>query len=433
MKRLNKFFITATLSIALVFTGMFASVGFTYAETTTDPTTGGSEVVDPVEPTITTYEFTSSNVATIGSYLAKISTKGMKQSFSESGAKAFPAAGEATRTKLSNSTKAAKVIFYYAIFRDRAKTYRQRMNIQNALTYLHKGISAVPKAKRSLAKEMVAKAMKYPIPSYYNFKVYRYKLVDEYKGKQSTFIGYSTNLKKPCVALTYSNAYLRKAITINGGTSVVLPEVYTVEKAMKNLISGEIDALIVPGGKKVDPSTFGEKLKFGLSQGSRRRDKVDTAYLTAAFQLDMPVLTFCRGIHILNVFDRTQGGTLYQDFIKQKVTKVSHRHTTHYVTVYKNTLLSKLMGSGKFKVYSNHARSIKKLAKNAKVCAKSPDGIIEAIYFPKQTFALGLQFHPEKPVYRYKPSSAKIFSKYLEAATNFRAKMDAEKELEPQE
>jgi putative glutamine amidotransferase len=44
---------------------------------------------------------------------------------------------------------------------------------------------------------------------------------------------------------------------------------------------------------------------------------------------------------------------------------------------------------------SMHHQSVKTLAEGWKVCAKAPDGTIEAIELPEYSFAMGFQWHPE--------------------------------------
>lgn len=412
MSKFSKLFITSILSLSLIFTGSV----FTYADTLT----GGALPAEGI------YSYTSQNVSTSNTTVTKINVDGLsKIAFSESGKKAFPEEGTATRTQISNSKKAARVIYYYAVYKKQASTNAQKLKIQYALTYLHKGKNAVPASKLAEAKEMANKAGARIIPSFAHFKAYRYTSQDEYKNENPTFIGYECDVRKPVVGLTYFNKTMFNAIKFFGGDPVLLDETSRADTAKKCLKEYEVDAIIVPGGTKVAPKTYGQKVMFNSGVGSAWRDSVDMNYLKIAFDRDMPVMTFCRGIHILNVF---AGGDLYQNNVKQGVTSTSHKHTTHKVNVYKNTLLSDLMGSGTFTVCSNHTASIRKLGKGAKICAKSPDGVVEAIYFPKKTFVLGLQFHPEKDAAINSLYSYKIFTKYLVAADKYYEKHKTDNE-----
>mgnify|MGYP003297228921 CR=1 FL=1 len=409
MSRFSKLLIPLLLSLSLIFTGSV----FSFAEETTE-----------------VFNYTSTNSSTSNTTVTKLYVDSTEYvGFSESGKKAFPSEGTATRVQISNSKKAARVVYYYAVYKKQANTNAQKLKIQYALTYLHKGKKAVPSSKLAEAKSMANTASKYLIPSYMHFKAYRYTSVEEYNGVNPTFIAYEYDHYKPVIGLTYYNENMYKAIKKFGGVPILLEETSSVERAKKCLeakgdfvFQDKVDAIIVPGGTKVSPATFGEKPKFGGGDGDPWRDKIDIAYLTAAFEKDMPVLTFCRGIHILNVF---AGGTLWQDNVKQGVTKVSHKHTVHSIKTVKGTLLANLIGYASFRVQSNHTGSVRKLGKKyggAKVAARSPSGVIEAIYFPKQTFALGLQFHPEKPEAINALYSYRIFTKYLVAAFNYHEK-----------
>ena len=63
---------------------------------------------------------------------------------------------------------------------------------------------------------------------------------------------------------------------------------------------------------------------------------------------------------------------------------------------------------------SMHHQSIKNVAEGWRVCAKAPDGTIEAIELPNYSFALGLQWHPEH-LFHTDEKARLIFKRFIDS------------------
>lgn len=388
--------ITLFLVIALVFTGCITSINYSYADTTT-------------------ISFTQSSVKTNGTYISnfvinKASLKalgidGYNGIFSASGAKAFNKTGKAKATALSNSKQTARLVFYYAVFKNQAKTNLQKLRLQNALTYVTEGSKNLSKAAVTRSKDMVNASKNFPIPSYYHFKAVRYKSTKKINKKYPYFVAYTYSKETFKVGLTYKNEKCNKAITQHGGKPVLLEyltddSVKSKEAAMSLLKKYDVDALLIPGGSGVGPSWYGETARTRYSDGNPLvppegdviRDPTDFYYLQAALEMDMPIIAICRGHEMFNV---VLGGTMFQSIKEEFGITEDHTKCIHKINVVSGTLLADIIGAGTHSIYSNHIQGVARLGKPVTVNARSNQGVVEAMNVKNKTFALSLQFHPE--------------------------------------
>lgn len=400
MVNLKKKLVTAFLALALVFTGCMTDVPDSYAATA--------------------YPFTQSKVAVKSSYLSKFvvenidgETMELNGAFSESGAKAFSTTGTAKKTLLPNDGKAARLIFYYAVVLDEAKTGLEKYRIQNALSYLHQGEKGLSKAQIAKAKTMIEESSVRPIPDYYRFKAYRFKSTTKVKDKYPSFIGYKTDAYQIRVGITYNKAAYFNEIKIYGGYPVLLPYIKTEQEAIRELAN--VDCLLIPGGDGINPSYYGAEQR-NTGSGSVKRDPTDFNYIKVALSLDIPVLAICRGHQMMNV---VAGGTLFQDIKKECGSNEKHKGVVHNVRVLSNTLLSGIIGAGQHKVYCNHHQCVERIGKNIKVNARSTDGIIEASNITGKSFALSLQFHPEKEQTILSLETYKIITRFINEGSKY--------------
>ena len=81
-----------------------------------------------------------------------------------------------------------------------------------------------------------------------------------------------------------------------------------------------------------------------------------------------------------------------------------------------NKAISKTSLFGKEnRVNSYHHMAIKDVAKDFKVTSKAPDGIVESIEYTKDSFMIGVQFHPEMLSLTHEPSQ-KLFNELIKKA-----------------
>jgi putative glutamine amidotransferase len=112
------------------------------------------------------------------------------------------------------------------------------------------------------------------------------------------------------------------------------------------------------------------------------------------------VLGVCRGAQLLNV---AFGGTLYQDIATQCPAAHAHVETDlydqheHDVTFLQGTALTRLYpNASQLRVTSIHHQAVAEIGKGMLVEAVSTlDGLVEAIRWSGDSYARGVQWHPE--------------------------------------
>ncbi len=155
----------------------------------------------------------------------------------------------------------------------------------------------------------------------------------------------------------------------------------------ENLLS-LCDGLILTGSPiHINPKLYNEKEKIKYNF-SYNEDNLDYKLIEYFYKNNKKIIGICRGLQVLNVYF---GGTLKQS-IKH------HENTKHYIKINENTFLSEIYKDKIITVNSSHTQSIKKLAKDFKICAVSSDNTIEAIFYKN---IYGTQWHPEY-MYDYK-------------------------------
>lgn len=201
------------------------------------------------------------------------------------------------------------------------------------------------------------------------------------------------------------------ALTRAGGK---IRQLWPGDEAPEKILDG-IDALLLAGGGDVDPELYAGAP--GTDElVDRRRDDFELALIRGALRRDMPILGICRGIQILNV---SQGGTLRDLRDQPKLVEVHGVNLgsmdAHAVEIAAGSALAGLLGAGRREVSSFHGQAIAKVGDELRVSASAPDGVVEAIELPKQSFAIGIQWHPELP-----PAQMPVFEAFLKEAEAYR-------------
>jgi putative glutamine amidotransferase len=199
-----------------------------------------------------------------------------------------------------------------------------------------------------------------------------------------------------------SEKYLLAVVDPIGGIPVMLPALPEIDVFVEYL-----DGLLLTGSpSNVEPSQYkGEKSLDGTKHDSYR-DGTMLPLIKKCIETGVPVLGLCLGIQELNV---ALGGTLHQRIIDLD-DKFDHRmrrdvddhekryRPAHNITLLNGGLLRKISGLEQINVNSLHAQGIDRLGSGLKVEAVSSDGIVEAVSATDtNTFALGVQWHPEWP------------------------------------
>jgi putative glutamine amidotransferase len=206
-----------------------------------------------------------------------------------------------------------------------------------------------------------------------------------------------------------------------GGIPVALPHLHDADDVAA--LIGAIDALILTGGKDMDPTHFGEPPHPSCERILPDRSASDIGLVRLAVDRRMPVLGICLGLQTLNV---AMGGTLWQDLPSQHPGPVDHRQgeaertrVAHTVDVVEGSLLHRVMGSRRLHVNSVHHQAVREVGRDLVVSALAPDGLVEGLEHPGVPFCLTVQWHPED-LREGEPNQA-LFDAVVEAARAFRA------------
>ena len=188
--------------------------------------------------------------------------------------------------------------------------------------------------------------------------------------------------------------YIR-SIESAGGIPLRIP--YIADKQRLLAAFHACDCLVFAGCQDLDTTLYGEKTdpNCGVACPDVARDQTEVQLMRWAVQRKMPFLAVCRGLQVLNV---AQGGSLWQDLNKQRVTRKDHRMQMfrgHRATVKPGTQLSRVVKASSFKVNSLHHQAVKEVGEGLTVSALAPDGIVEGLEVNSHPFGVAVQFHPE--------------------------------------
>lgn len=241
-----------------------------------------------------------------------------------------------------------------------------------------------------------------------------------------------------------------EAFERNGAYAVYLPQVKSADEA-KDVLS-KLDGIFFTGGEDWNPSLYEEEAYIHGSSGwNDARDTSDLSLMRAAIEMDVPLFAVCRGEQGFNV---AMGGGLIQDvptYLGQKVKagEIAEDRVTeledlvyqtvdgerkqvpceqegapHYRVVVDGLVhsggtgyhlldagqdgvgiskdskwLYDILGTEKIDVVATaHHQAVNpdKLAPGMTIVAVSSDGIVEAIEYQSASFALAVQWHPER-------------------------------------
>src|SRR5271155_3006181 len=184
-------------------------------------------------------------------------------------------------------------------------------------------------------------------------------------------------------------------VTAAGGVAVLLPPQPVDPDIAERVLDG-LDALLITGGKDVDPAAYGQEPHPATDQPGRQRDAWEFTLLNAALKRELPVLGICRGAQVLNV---ALGGTLHQH-LPDVLGHSGHRagdavFTKLPVRTVPGTRLAELVGeSAEASCY--HHQAIDKVGDGLVVSAWDADGVVEGLELPGDGFMVAVQWHPER-------------------------------------
>lgn len=158
-----------------------------------------------------------------------------------------------------------------------------------------------------------------------------------------------------------------------------------------------VDGIILTGGNDVDPSSYNEEPHPLLGELMHEKDRLEFKMMDLAFKANKGIFGICKGMQLMNIYF---GGSLYQDLSQYEDLKIKHStlntldRPNHSIEVEEGSLFYEILGK-EHRVNSAHHQAIARLGEGLKVAAKSPDGIIEAVYHGERKAVFATQFHPE--------------------------------------
>ncbi|MBX8570517.1 gamma-glutamyl-gamma-aminobutyrate hydrolase family protein [Pseudomonas cichorii] len=189
-----------------------------------------------------------------------------------------------------------------------------------------------------------------------------------------------------------------------------LPWDVTVSKLRE--VMRRLDGLVLTGDESnLDPDVFNERRRLWdrapddviPGERDRPRDRLSSAALSIAMELQMPILGICRGLQEMSVH---RGGVLHsalpvteQGVVHSEIKNIPRDQQylpVHTVQVVPGGLLSSIVEKAELHVNSLHNQGITEVATGVRKEAVADDGVIEALSFTNtDAFQFGVQWHPE--------------------------------------
>lgn len=219
---------------------------------------------------------------------------------------------------------------------------------------------------------------------------------------------------RPVIGLSWSSdgqdytSYM-EILRRNGAIPLELPQITDAASAQAAL--AQVDGIMVTGGEDIDPVLYGDEITpNGSNDINTIRDTSDYNLIQQAIAADLPMLAVCRGCQMLNV---ALGGGLIQDITTYlndnqlplpEETGVYHKNDgTQYHDI--NQIdpnakwLCEILGAAQYPnaaTFHHQAIDPTRMGQGLTPVAWTDDGIIEAVEYRSNRFALGIQFHPER-------------------------------------
>lgn len=205
-----------------------------------------------------------------------------------------------------------------------------------------------------------------------------------------------------------------------GGFAVLLPPQRDGAEcaAAADDVLDRIDGLVLTGGADVDPARYGEAPAERTSAPRVQRDEWEMALARGALDRDLPLLAICRGLQILNVI---LGGTLHQH-LPDVAGHEGHQPSPGVfgavpVSIEPGTRTAGLIGP-RLGVSCHHHQALARLAPGLTVTGRADDGTVEAVEVPGQSFAIGVQWHPEED-----SEDSRLFAALVSAGQRYRERI----------
>ena len=207
-----------------------------------------------------------------------------------------------------------------------------------------------------------------------------------------------------------------------GGIPVILPP--NKETGMLSHMLDTLDGILLTGGADINPLYWGEDPIKELHGINPQRDHQELLLVKMAADRQIPILGICRGIQTMTA---ALGGSLYQDIhVQMEGVRIKHNqdlersYASHSIEIESDTLLHKIFNTNTIAVNSFHHQAVKDVPTGFRICARSTDGVIEAIESTEYKSMLGVQWHPECFILRGDTCMMPLFEWLIKEAISFK-------------
>ncbi|MBW1686850.1 MAG: gamma-glutamyl-gamma-aminobutyrate hydrolase family protein [Deltaproteobacteria bacterium] len=189
----------------------------------------------------------------------------------------------------------------------------------------------------------------------------------------------------------YIDVDYARAVEQAGGAPLYLPLQADAEP-----LAARIEGLLLSGGDDFPPEApYPEGVRFDPVPTAQAA--FDRRLLAAALARGLPVLAICYGMQLLALH---HGGSLHYHIPSDVPEAGPHRlpepDGRHIVRIVPGSRLATALGVAEDMVNSLHHQGVAEPGAGLHVCARSKDGLIEAIERAEPPFCVGVQWHPEK-------------------------------------
>lgn len=221
--------------------------------------------------------------------------------------------------------------------------------------------------------------------------------------------------KKDTIPLTWVNTGYYDSVSAAGGLPTLIPPLAEDEDLRQYLEM--LDGLVLAGCNfDLDPIRLGMERHPHTRPMPARREDFDRRLCKLALEMRIPTLAIGLGMQTMNVIC---GGTLIQHIPEDIPRSFHHRDPVenclrHIIDIVPGTRMDKIYGPGEIRVNSQHHMAVDQVGTPFRVCATSPDGVIEAYETANDDwFCLGVQWHPENET--ASALDMQVFETFLEA------------------
>ncbi|PWK66396.1 gamma-glutamyl-gamma-aminobutyrate hydrolase family protein [Aminobacter sp. AP02] len=198
------------------------------------------------------------------------------------------------------------------------------------------------------------------------------------------------------------------AIAAAGALPIGIP--YVAE--LVDQVVDEFDGFLSVGGRINFPENWyveGDQSRYPASE----RVAVEIALMEGFLARDKAVLGICNGMQMLGCLN---GCRMVSDVHSSWPGALDHDQANvfHDVSIQADTRMAGIFDARTFSVNTFHREALVEISSSVVVAARGPDGVVEAIEVPSRSFAMGLQWHPEKLDAAEHPG-ARIFDAFVKA------------------